>query len=216
MKLSILIPTHNRPKLFAHCIQTALFAIRETGHQCEILVNNDTCDIDRVYDASISVRYYEFKSSKLTDIYERLYDEATGEYVCYLEDDDYYMRHMFNGIEFVHDMYITEYASEPLMKGASMVNAIRRLTANRNIECNTPTQYLSQFDGRDFQLGQVIFKKTQVTFPETDHINNDIILIKRVAEKLKTIKYMKGFRWVQTTNGNDNISFPELNKDERF
>lgn len=216
MKLSILIPTHNRPKLFTHCIKTALLAIKSTDYQCEIIVNNDSSDIDHVYDSVVPIQYLEYKSPKLTDIYEKLYNVATGEYVCYLEDDDYYMRHMLKDINFNHDMYMTEYVSEPLMRELGMVGAMNRLFVNRKIKCDTPAKYLSQFDNRDFQLGQVIFKRTAVSFPENDHINNDIILIRRVAEHLKTIKYLKGFRWVQTTNGNDNISFPELNIDERF
>ena len=176
MKLSILIPTHNRPKLFTHCIKTALLAIKSTDYQCEIIVNNDSSDIDHVYDSVVPIQYLEYKSPKLTDIYEKLYNVATGEYVCYLEDDDYYMRHMLKDINFNHDMYMTEYVSEPLMRELGMVGAMNRLFVNRKIKCDTPAKYLSQFDNRDFQLGQVIFKRTAVSFPENDHINNDIIL----------------------------------------
>lgn len=214
MKLSILLLSHNRPQLFGHCIECALSAV--VGIDCEILVNNDTDDIDRVYSDDTPVKYTTYKSDTLTDIYEYLYDAAQGEYICYLEDDDYYLRHMFKGIDFTHDMYMTEYISEPLIKEIGIVKATKRLTVNRKYRNMTAPEFVHAMDDRDFQMGQVIFKKCDVQFPSTDNINNDVILTTRVAERLNTIKYLDGYRWVQTTNGRDNISFPELNIDERF
>ena len=214
MKLSILLLTHNRPALFKYCIESALMATR--GMECEILVNNDTNDITEVYDPRIPVKYSTYTSDTLTDIYQYLYDKAQGDYVCYLEDDDYYLRHMFNSIDYKHDMYMTEYISEPLINEMGIYNATRRLTINRKHKKRKPIDFFSAIDDRDFQLGQMIFKKCDVDFPVDDNIRNDIILTRRVAEKMNTIKYLEGYRWVQTTNGQDNISFPELNIDERF
>lgn len=214
MKLSILILSHNRPDLFKYCIESALMAAR--GIECEILVNNDTNDITKVYDEQIPVEYSTYSSDALTDIYHYLYDKSQGEFVCYLEDDDYYLRHMFSDVSFKHDMYITEYISEPLIREIGICNATRRLFVNRKHMHASPSNFFSVMDDRDFQLGQMIFRKCDVDFPADDNIRNDIILTRRVAEKMSTIKYLKGYRWVQTTNGQDNISFPELNIDERF
>jgi len=186
------------------------------GMECEILVNNDSNDITEVYDDQIPVKYSTYTSDTLTDVYQYLYDEARGEYVCYLEDDDYYLRHMFDHIDFTADMYMTEYISEPLIKELGIYNATRRLTVNRRCDHSNPSEFFTTMNDRDFQLGQMIFKKCNVEFPATDNIRNDIILTRRVAEKMNTIKYLNGYRWVQTTNGQDNISFPELNIDERF
>ena len=42
MKLSILIPTHNRPRLFARCL---LSVLPQINSDIEVIVNNDSNDI---------------------------------------------------------------------------------------------------------------------------------------------------------------------------
>ena len=58
----------------------------------------------------------------------------------------------------------------------------------------------SEIDGNAELWGLINFVKTN---PEPfKSLNGD------------TIKYMRGSRWIQTTDGNDNISFDKLNKGE--
>ena len=44
MKLSILIPTHNRPKLFSRALHSVLNILPK--YEIQIIVNNDSNDID--------------------------------------------------------------------------------------------------------------------------------------------------------------------------
>ena len=64
-----------------------------------------------------------------------------------------------------------------------------------------------------------MFKKKlldQNIFPKGNWINNDIAVFKRLNRIGTSIKYITKQLWIQTTDGNDNISFDDLNKDERF
>ena len=54
MKLSILILTHNRPKLFKRCIKSVIKNLPD--FDIEILVNNDSNDIEEVYRAQGEIR----------------------------------------------------------------------------------------------------------------------------------------------------------------
>ena len=46
MKLSVLIPTHNRPKLFTRCLTSVLDTL--DGLEFEVIVNNDSNDITEI------------------------------------------------------------------------------------------------------------------------------------------------------------------------
>jgi hypothetical protein len=65
-------------------------------------------------------------------------------------------------------------------------------------------------------ISQIIFKKSLLpinTFPTGNNIHNDWILFNKLNGSIKCNKKML---WVQTTDGSDNISFEEFNKDVRF
>ena len=102
MKLSILILTHNRPKLFTRCITSVLNILPE--YKVEILVNNDTNDIQEVYDNKVNIRYFYEQKNDLSDIYKFLYNTAKGEFIYFLEDDDYLKPNFFNGLDFGYDI----------------------------------------------------------------------------------------------------------------
>ena len=93
MKLSILILTHNRPSLFKRCITSVLNNL--PNYNIEILVNNDSNDISEVYSDKVDISYFYKKTEKLTDIYKFLFDQSKGEYIFYLEDDDYIRSNFF-------------------------------------------------------------------------------------------------------------------------
>ena len=76
---------------------------------------------------------------------------------------------------------------------------------------------MNVFDDEEFQLGQILFKKNKLKkFPEGNNIHNDVELFKQLANAGCSFKYIDKQTWVQTTDGKDNISFPNFNKDERF
>lgn len=216
MKLSILILTHNRPKLFTRAISSVLDNLPE--YDIEILANNDTDDIDEIYDDRVSIQYHYFQHDDLSCVYKYLFDLATGEFIYYLEDDDYIMRNFFSSLDLTVDINFMEYISEPLIEDLGPYHSFKKIAKSRDIDHkNNAKVFVDQFDDEEFQLGQIVFRKTLVSsFPTGNNICNDYVLFKHIAKCESILKYIYEPTWVQTTDGHDNISFPNLNTDERF
>lgn len=216
MKISILILTHNRPMLFTRAISSVLNTL--PGYDVEIIVNNDSCDITEVNDDRVTIKYFYVKSHDLSDIYKFLFDQATGEFVYYLEDDDYIKPDFFCHLNLNADINFMEYVSEPLIREKGVLASYKDMTKNRKASKTVDAQqFISWFDDEEFQLGQILFRKSLVTnFPTGNHLNNDYQLFKHIAIKCKMFYYINKQTWVQTTDGYDNISFPEMNKQSRF
>ncbi|HLE09657.1 MAG: hypothetical protein A2504_06960 [Bdellovibrionales bacterium RIFOXYD12_FULL_39_22] len=191
VKLSILILTHNRPILFQRCIGSAL-ENRPSG--VEIIVNNDSQDIKEIPGA----KYFYEKHDDLSLVYKFLFDNAKGEFVYFLEDDDYLMKNFYKVV-----MGIKQ-------------NTIFRYFPEKNIKL-----YYEYFkdEGKfktEFQLGQIIFKKETVkNFPIGNRLDNDFLLYLEANANEKFIKN-EACLYVQTLDGKDNISYPLLNRDVRF
>lgn len=216
MKLSVLIPTHNRPKLFIRAISSVLVNLPE--YDMEIIVNNDTSDIDEIHDNRTSIKYHYYKNDDLSRVYKRLLDIASGEYVYYLEDDDYIKPSFFDHLDLTVDINYMEYISEPVIRELGPVNAIKKISINRDINHNNDAKtFVDLFNDEEFQLGQILFRKQMVrSFPTGNNIYNDLNLFKHIAVRGASFKYIDKQPWIQTTDGQDNISFPELNSDARF
>lgn len=208
MKISILIPTHNRPQLFERCINSVITAHRHWNVDLEILVNNDTRDICELYSGYTKYEYN--KSDNLSDIYRGLFNRVTKEYVYFLEDDDVMSKEFFYELSrFNEDIYYFNYM--PYRWEESMV----KFFDYTNRRC-TKEEFLDGYDDHHFQFGQICFKKKCLDindFPD----NNDLINDFRIFQKLKGSFYtIPRFMYRQTTDGGDNISFHQLNKDERW
>lgn len=197
-KLSILILTHNRPLLFKRCVESIL---KHKKNFVEILVNNDTDDIEE----SSDYKLFHKKSDNLSDLYEFLFDSASGEYIYFLEDDDYITDDFFENIDFLSDLYYMNFVSHDI-----------RLTLERR---------KNKFDlekiNDKFQLSQILFKKKFVTeFPFGNNLDNDWVLFNNILTNINQnngiIRVIEKYMWVQTTDGKDNISFPKYNKDKRW
>ena len=93
IKLSILILTHCRPKLFERCINSVITQLPEG---VEVIVNNDSDDIFAL--AHSQVTYHYKAMPYLSHIYRFLMQEAKGEHIYYLEDDDYLLDGFFDTI----------------------------------------------------------------------------------------------------------------------
>ena len=87
MKISFLILTHNRPHLFLRCINSILQF--KFSYPVEILVNNDSNDISEINIPDYNIKYFYYNNPNIGYIYKLLFDQSTGEYIFFLEDDDY-------------------------------------------------------------------------------------------------------------------------------
>ena len=189
--ISILILTHNRPKLFTRAIRSILDNLPE--YPVEILVNNDSKDIEEIEGAT----YYYEKHEDLSDTYKFLLDKATQEHVYFLEDDDYITPKFFHKIDFSYNINFLNYRHEDIN------------------ECIDRSKREFAVEEEDFQLGQIMFKKSLVKeFPKGNNLENDWALFQSLDQS--SMKLIKDITWVQTTDGKDNLSFPSLNKDTRF
>lgn len=215
IKLSILIPTHNRPTLFTRCIKSVLD--QKTNIKYEIIVNNDSNDITEIYDDVIDIKYHYKKYYDISKIYKFLYEQSSGEYIYFLEDDDYINSNFFSTLDFNYDINFVNYIQKSYILQHGIIGTFNRfLKPHKGLSCiHNTREFISLYDDTDFQLGQIIFKRKLIKdFPAGNNIHNDYKLFKSLIPS--TIKYTQTPVWTQTNDGNDNISFEEFNNDERF
>lgn len=193
--VSILILTHNRPKLFERCLKSILNNIPDT---VEVIVNNDSNDISEIKHKQ--VKYFYKKSNNLSDLYKMLFDYATQEYVYFLEDDDYLIPNFWNIINNLNkDLYYMNFIPSNVSKTVPIL------------------KFKMETENNMFQLSQILFKKKCCSnFPEGNYLDNDWKLFQNVLSNCNTIKLIRVPMFVQTTDGKDNISFKEYNNDKRF
>jgi|APSaa5957512535_1039671.scaffolds.fasta_scaffold04508_10 glycosyltransferase involved in cell wall biosynthesis len=182
MRVSILILTHNRPLLFKRCISSVLLNKPEN---VEILVNNDSKDIKEIAGAT----YYYKTHSDLSDTYKYLFNKASGEFIYFLEDDDYVSSDFWKILSQVKENTVFRYIPEKSIK-----LYYEYFIHNPSFE-------------EHFQLGQLVFKKKSLTsFPKGNNIHNDYQLYKSLSGSIMNDRRPI---YTQTTDGNDNISFDE-------
>lgn len=197
MDLSILIPTHNRPNLFNRCLASVLKYAPNT----EIIVNNDSNDIEEFKHDNI--KYFYEKFDNLTDIYKFLFEQSTGKYIYYLEDDDYLSKDFLSVFDNLKYDIITGGYVPAEMKYLGTRFKVPMLITDINYEY--------------FQLSQVIFKRELVTFSDIYYkycngncIYIDYFLYELAKLKAQTSKHLiQKLFFVQTDDGHDNISFKE-------
>jgi glycosyltransferase involved in cell wall biosynthesis len=202
MKLSFLILTHNRPKLFQRCLNSVLNKI---SNDVEVIVNNDSSDIEEIKHKQVSYYYERFEH--LSQVYEFLFKQSKGEYVYFLEDDDYLIKSF--DFKFDADLIVGNYTTnyDIFHKFDSMTNF------KDSIE--TSNSFIKVMKPHLLQLSQVIFKRETISdfiFPKDSNIYNDEKLIRHACFNSKKIITMNKIFFCQTIDGRDNISFPEPTK----
>lgn len=217
-KLSILLLTHNRPRLFERCLNSVLHTRPFPDNiDVNIYVNNDSNDINEIHDPHTEITYTYDNFFDLSATYKSLFDRADGEYIFFLEDDDYIKPYFFNHLDLTFDINYVNYISEPLIKEHGPITGIK--TTRQPTELEDIYDYYTfreRHKSRYFQLSQLIFrKKMLLDFPTGNDIHNDIRLFESF-NKVSSLKYIAHPLWVQTTDGQDNISFDDLNKDPRY
>ena len=202
--------THNRPELFKRCLRSVLYNVPSN---VEILVNNDSRDIEAI--PHNQVQYFYDSSDNLSSLYEGLFDRAKGEYIFYLEDDDYLLENFWKTVQCeigtVELLMFNYYSSKKDMK-----RYLKFFRANLHLVGTNDFKYfIDNYNDEEFQLSQIIFKRDiLVHFPKVDSIDNDFMLFSMLMAK--QIKYINKPLWVQTYDGKDNISLKQFCKDERF
>ena len=198
MKLSILILTHNRPQLFKRCLESVL---AQLPLDVEILVNNDSNDIEEIVHEQI--RYFYANPPSLCEKYKFLLDIAKGDYVYYLEDDDYLTDGFFD-IKLDADLIVGNYC--PKYATADMITL---MTIYKDAWL-TSEEFLDNLNTEHLQLSQHIYRRSHISdfdFPMDSNIHNDIKLTVHAASKARNIKTLNKVLYYQTTDGGDNISF---------
>jgi len=214
MKLSICILTHKRPLLFKRCINSVLNNLPD--YNIEILVNNDSNDIEEISSNNISIKYYYNKYNDLSKIYKFLFDSSRGDYIYFIEDDDYILPSFFKRINYNYDVNYFEYFSKPHMSFEGKKIATKRQKINRKNKKYDLKKFLNESNFKYFQLSQICFNKKRLNkFPLGNKLDNDLKLFKNI-DKNSSFLYIDKPCWVQTIDGGDNISFDNLNKDSRF
>jgi glycosyltransferase involved in cell wall biosynthesis len=199
MNLSILIPTHNRPHLFARCLNSVLDQITPN---VEVVVSNDSRDVIEIEHPQVKYYYNEFDS--LCEIYQFLLQQAIGEYVYYLEDDDYLLPDFLISLEYGADMIAGNYY--PTYETTDKL-IYPRLYKPALV---SPKEFLDNLNEEHLQLSQHVYKRSTIvdfTFPKDSHINNDILLTKHAANNCTVIQTTNKIFYYQTIDGGDNISF---------
>lgn len=199
MKLSILILTHKRPNLFARCLKSVLDQLPPFT---EVIVNNDSCDIEEVDHPNVT--YYYEKFDNLSSIYKFLLDNATGEFVYYLEDDDF----LLPGFTFDSNADIT---ACNYMPSFNPVYHFKAMTHYKN-GLHTPEEFKHLIDLELLQLSQFIYRRSlfdRIVFPTDNNIHNDIRITLDAVNQSKEIRTMNKVLYCQTQDAGDNISFPE-------
>ena len=211
MKLSILILTHKRPKLFKRCIESVLTNCDD--YNIEIIVNNDSNDIEEIYNENIKIKYFYCKDT-LKNIYLKLINLSKYEKVFFLEDDDYITSNFFKNVDLTYDLNFIEYEKDKkFIRKYINENSMKEYV---NSCCKKQYKYYNDFIKNnnfiDFQLSQIIFDKKIIDYnlinkyiKDDNYIENDEILFLKCFKNCK-INYIKDSCYIQTTDGNDNIS----------
>ena len=201
MKLSILIPTHNRPTLFPRCLKSILDQITD---DMEIIVNNDSNDITEIDHPQVTYHYNKFDNLSL--VYKFLLDQSCGEYVYFLEDDDYVVND-FTSIPLDADLIGGNYY--PTYHNSHILSYTRLYTD----AVYNSNDFVNQTDLGKLQLSQFVFKRDCIKdfeFPMDSNIHNDIKLVMHAALHSTKIRTLRKVLYYQTIDGRDNISFPHL------
>jgi hypothetical protein len=169
----------------------------------EVLVNNDSHDITEIDHPQ--VKYFYYSSGSLCEKYKFLLEIAKGDYVYYLEDDDYLTKD-FLTVELDADLIVGNYC--PTYNTTDMLTFMTLYKDNRP----SADQFLNTLNTEHLQLSQHIYKRSTVIdfdFPMDSNVHNDIKLTVHAALKAETIKTVNKVFFYQTVDGGDNISFPK-------
>lgn len=100
-KLSIIIPVYNTEKYLKRCLDSAINAVTPITDQVEILIINDGSTdesekiIQKYCECNSFIKYFKKENGGLSDVKNYGLKRATGEYVIFLDSDDYVEKEMY-------------------------------------------------------------------------------------------------------------------------
>lgn len=186
-------------------MESVLFQLQDC--EVEVIVNNDSNDIMEWKHPQI--QYYYEQGETLSDVYKFLLSKATGEYVYFLEDDDFLVADFVETLTFRGDVIAGNY-----MPTWNEKYAIQCSTMYGTKTFKSPIDFIKATSIDDLQLSQYVFKRSCISefpFPKDNNIHNDINLLLYAIKDSKDMRTTKKVFFYQTTDGGDNISFPETN-----
>lgn len=205
MKISILILTHKRPELFKRCINSVL---KNKPDNVEILVNNDSNDIEEIPGAT----YYYKQDDNLSNIYNFLMETAQGEYLYFLEDDDYVVLNFWNIL--LNDIKTNKTLFYNYIPHDGMLEYFNRFNGIIKNNYYNKEDFLQIVQEEHFQISQMCFRKNDITeYMIGNFLDNDWKLFIGINND---IYYNSIPIFIQTIDGKDNISFEKYNTDVRF
>jgi hypothetical protein len=167
----------------------------------EVIVNNDSNDITEIKHPGVTYHYKKYDS--LSEVYEFLLNQATGNHVYFLEDDDFLYEGFFN-VELDADLLCGNYF--PTYKPHHLLDYIGHYR-NETFDFESFCEHMSLWH---VQLSQFIFKRSTITdfdFVCDNNVHNDIRLALHSAQRAKSIRSTSKVFFNQTVDGGDNISF---------
>lgn len=203
MRLSILIPTHNRPELFERCLASALL---NKPDDVEIIVNNDSDDI--ITKRAPQTHFWYNRYPHLSQVYQHLLFQTSSDYVYFLEDDDYLKEDFYETVLPLlgkYDIICGNYY--PTYNATILRSHLNGRYFGDDIVDSVNTEHL--------QLSKFIFKRDLIDdypFKADSDIRNDEYMFKHAAAKASNSINIPNVLYYQTVDGGDNISFEEFNK----
>ena len=193
--LSIVIFTHNRRELFIRALNSAL---KNKPDNVEIIVNNDAEPYNLDIPAQVKVLYIK---APLNLLPEQVIEQASGEYIYVLEDDDYLAKHFYSILDKLNDY--------DLITGGYLDGT--------SVNMRQP-KIIFDLDRVNFQFGQMIFKRELFHFNAALYnrpcgetcVTYDYAWYQNMLSRTKRVLNTKTTFFIQSHDGQDNISYPEF------
>lgn len=214
LKISVIIPTHNRERM---CKRAIASVVGQTYENIEVIVSNDSEEDYETEGSYIfehpKVTYYKKDPEGYDKNYIFLAEKATGDYIYCLEDDDYLIdKNIFE--ECVKVINANEKVNAVLMNSSlDFKDAITRATDFKEVYTNTEFFDLFPKISVDFQFSQVFFK-TSILKPlileevpkRSGSVNTDALIFLLSCLEEGNICHLNKVGYLITVNG-DNQSW---------
>lgn len=215
MKYSVIIPIYNAEKTLRRCLDSLL---PQLNNSIEVLLINDgstdSCgDICKEYVAkSPSLIYFEQQNSGASAARNMGLDNATGEYILFVDSDDYVDDNYISTI----DNNITNCVPETLVFGASFLNRSHNSVISYNsgnyVGLNAVQQYadLSKKQQINSLWNKVFLKRiieeNKIRFIEDIHICEDVAFIFHYIIHTHILSFIDSVLYYVDESSNDSLS----------